>query len=98
MQAPRADLSEPSYSCCDYPPLGGSRSPWSSFDASIGAAMRPVAGPADRFQADTRFDPRSKPAAAASAKRATSRPGRAAASRGRPPAQSDRPHAKRAGA
>ena len=61
------------------------RSARSSLDASIGAAPRHTPARADgRLTAETRFDPQSKPAAAASAERATSRLGRAAASRGWP--------------
>ena len=61
---------------------------WSSLDALIGAAPRHAA---DRLTAETRSDPPSEPAAAASAARATLRPGRAAASRGRPTSKSVTP-------
>lgn len=61
------------------------RAAGSSPDASIGARPRLTAARADnRLAAETRFDPQSGLAAAASAERATSRLGRAAASRGRP--------------
>lgn len=54
----------------------------SSLDASIGAALRRDAVLAeDRLTAETRFDPQSGPRAAAWTARATSRLGRAAASR-----------------
>jgi len=60
------------------------RAAGSSLDASIGALLRHTAASADNcLAAETRFDPRSGPAAAASAERATSRSVRAAASRGR---------------
>ena len=104
MQAPRTALSEP------FPasPATGGRSSTApctarpSLDASIGAATQYAATRADRLRANTRFDPRSKPAAAASAERATSWLGRAAASRGRatkgggPTAQSVSPCQRRA--
>ena len=57
----------------------------SSLDASIGALSRHTAASADDcLAAEARFHPRSGPAAAASAERATSRSVRAAASRGAP--------------
>jgi hypothetical protein len=68
----------------------------SSLDASIGAALRHAEVLADdRLTAETRFDPQSGPAAAAWAKRATSRLGRAAASRGLPTPGSVAPGGKR---
>jgi hypothetical protein len=69
---------------------------WSSLDASTSAALRHDAVLADaRPTADTRFDPQSGPAAMAWAVRATSRPGRAAASRGLPTRWSVAPRSKR---
>lgn len=68
----------------------------SSLDASIGAALRHDAVLADdRLTAETRFDPQSGPAAAAWPARATSRPGGAAASRGRLAAESVTPRETR---
>ena len=65
------------------------RSAWSSLGASTGAVPRHTAARADgRLTAETRFDPQSEPAALASAERATSRLGRAAASRGWPTRES----------
>ena len=60
------------------------RAAGSSLDASIGALLHTAASADNCLAAETRFDPRSGPAAAASAERATSRSVRAAASRGRP--------------
>jgi hypothetical protein len=67
--------------------ISGRRAPGalSSLHVSVGAAVRPAALLADdRLTAETRFDPQSGPAAATWAARATSRLGRAAASRGLP--------------
>ena len=77
MHGSRADFRQVFlFSYCGYP-LGL----LSSLDASIDAALRHDAVLADeRFTDGTRFDPQSKPAAAAWAERATSRLGRAAAS------------------
>lgn len=72
------------------------RRAWSSHDASVDALLRHDASRADdRLTAETRFDPHSEPAAAASAARATSRPGRAAASRGRASSESVTPRERR---
>jgi hypothetical protein len=68
----------------------------SSLDASIGAALRHDAVLADaRPTAETRFDPQNGPAAMAWTVRATSRPGRAAASRGLPTRWSVAPRSQR---
>lgn len=72
------------------------RGSWSSLDVSIGAAARHAAARAgDRLTAETRFDPHREPAEAAYAARATSRPGRAAASRGWPTSESVTPSERR---
>ena len=70
--------------------------PLSSLDASTSAALRYDAVLADaRLTAGTRFDPQTGPAAVAWAVRATSRLGRAAASRGLPTRWSVAPRSKR---
>jgi hypothetical protein len=67
----------------------------SSLDASVGATLGHDAVLADdRLTAETRFDPRSGPAAAARAERATSRLGRAAASQVLPNPESAPRHGK----
>ncbi len=82
MHSARADMSQARCSYCGYPPTGRRRS---LADASIGVVSRLDVVPAnDQLTAETRLDPQSGPAAAASAERATSRLGRAAASRGLP--------------
>lgn len=89
MRISRADLSRELYSYYGSPSVGllqcavGPAS--SSLDASITAVPGHTAACADgSLTAGTRFDPQSEPAGSAWAERATSRLGRAAASRGHP--------------
>jgi hypothetical protein len=98
MHAARADLSQTLFGYCGYRPVGGwrwltdrvcirgttGRRAGASLDVSIAAAPVGAAHADERLAAATRFRSAYGPAVALWSERATSRLGRAAASRGWP--------------